>query len=100
MYGSSVKISVSDYALWARANVRRNLKRKDIVDFMQCDYEQYCWSTATLDRLKHRFFDIKYMHYDTSLETVQTAVQKELNGPGKFAVCCRSLNHKLRMQHE
>ena len=40
------------------------------------------------------------MHCDTSLETVQTAVQKELNGPGKFAVCCRSLNHKLRIQHE
>ena len=37
--------------------------------------------------------------YDTLLETVQTAVQKELNGPGKL-LGYRALNQKIRMQHE
>ena len=66
-----------------REYVGRNLKRKEILDFMKRDYDQYCWSIATLDR-KFRFCDINYVHYDTSLETVQAAVQKELNGPGKL----------------
>ena len=35
--------------------VRRSLKGKDILDFMIRDYEQYCWSIATLDR-RLRFF--------------------------------------------
>ena len=37
--------------------------------------------------------------YDTLLETVQTAVQKELNGPGKL-LGYRALNQEIRMQHE
>ena len=76
--------------------VRRNLKRKEILDFMKCYYEQYCWSIATSDR-RLRYFDISYIHYGTSLETVQAAVQKELNRPG---LDYRALNQKMRMQHE
>ena len=37
--------------------------------------------------------------YDTLLETVQTAVQKELNGPGKL-LGYRALNQEIRMQDE
>ena len=76
----------------------KNLKRKEILDFMKCYYEQYCWSIATLDR-RLRYFDINYIHYGTSLETVQAAVQKELNRPGKL-LDYRALNQKMRMQHE
>ena len=65
---------------------------------MSCNYEQYCWGIATLDR-RLGVFDINYIHYDTSLGTVQTAVQKELNGPGRL-LGYRALNQKLRMQHE
>ena len=75
--------------------VRRNLKRKEILDFMKRDYEQYCWSRATLDR-RLCFFDINCIHYDTLLETVQAAVQKESNGPGKL-LGYRALNQKMRM---
>ena len=39
------------------------------------------------------------MHYDTSLEMVQAAVQKELSGPGKL-LGYRALNQKMRMQYE
>ena len=74
---------------------RRNLKRKEILGFMKRDYEQYC--TATLNRRLH--FYINYIHHETSLETVQAAAQKELNGPGKL-LGDRALNQKLIMQHE
>ena len=64
---------------------------------MKRDYEQYRWSITTLDRRLH-FFDINYIHNDTSLETVQAAVQKELNGPGKLLGHI-ALNQELRMHH-
>ena len=66
---------------------------------MKRDYEQYCWSRTTLDRKRFCFFDSNYINYDTSLETIQAVVQKELNGPSKF-LGYRTLNQKLRMQHE
>ena len=77
--------------------VQKNLKRKEILDFMKRNYEQYCWSIATLDR-RLRFFDINYIHYNTAMETVHANVQKELNGSGK-RVGYRAVNQKLRMQH-
>ena len=80
-----------------REYVRKNLKTKEILHFMKRNYDQYSWRIATLDR-KLRFFDINYIYYDTSLETVQAAAQKELNGPGKL-LGYKALNQKLRMQH-
>ena len=79
--------------------VRRNLKSKGILDFVKRDHEQYCWSIATLDRTRLRSVDINYIYYDTSLETVQAAAQKGLNGPGNL-LGYRALNQKLKMQHE
>ena len=63
--------------------VARNLKRLEILDFMRQDYGQYPWSERTLARrLSH--FSIKYINYDTKVETVTDAVSKELQGPGKL----------------
>ena len=45
------------------------------------------------------FFEISYIHYDISLQTVQADVRKELNEPGKL-LGYRALNLKLSMQHE
>ena len=77
-----------------RDYVWRNLKRKDILDFMKGEYEQ----------LEHSDIRWKaslswYRHSYTSLQTVQAVVQKELNGPSKF-LGYRALNQKLRMHHE
>ena len=81
-----------------RDYVRRSLKGKQILEFMKRAYEQYRWIIATSDR-RLRFFDINYIYYGTSLETVQAAVQKGLNGSGK-RLGHRALNRKMRMQHE
>ena len=53
---------INDVALeqGLRDFVRRSIKGKEILDFMKRDYEQYCWSIATLDR-RLRFFDINYV---------------------------------------
>ena len=45
-----------------RDYVQRNLKRKEILDFMKHDYEQHCWSIAKLDK-RLCFFDIDYLLY-------------------------------------
>ena len=45
-----------------RDYVQRNLKRKEILDFMKHDYEQHCWSIAKLDK-RLFFFDIDYLLY-------------------------------------
>ena len=41
--------------------VRRSLKGKEILDFMKRDYEQYCWSIATLDRRLRVFISTIYI---------------------------------------
>ena len=66
-----------------RKYVSQNLKRSEILDFVQRDFSEYTWSTATLDRgLRH--FGIYYINYDIPVEAVSDAVQKELEGPGKL----------------
>ena len=80
-------------------NVRQNLKRSEIMDFVQRDYAHYKWSIATLDR-RLRFFGISYIDYGVplQLQTVSNAVQKELEGPGKL-LGYRAMNQKLRMEY-
>ena len=63
-----------------RKYVKENLKRREILDFVRRDYSSYSWSLTPDRRL--RFFDIKYIDYDTPLEAVSNAIDKELNGPG------------------
>ena len=75
----------------------QNLKRSEVLDFMQRDFPQYNWSLATLDR-RLRQFGIHYIYYDTPLAVVSDAVQKELEGPGRL-LGYRALNQKLRTEH-
>lgn len=77
--------------------VSQNLKRSEVLDFMQRDFPQYKWSLATLDR-RLRHFGIHYIDYDTPLTVVADAVQKELEGPGRL-LGYRAMNQKLRTEH-
>ena len=52
---------------------------------------------ATLGR-RLRYFEIKYISYDTPLDVVTDAVSKELNGPGR-CLGYRALNQKLQNEH-
>ena len=63
--------------------ISQNLKRSEVLDFMQRDFPQYTWSLPTLDR-RLRHFGIFYINYDTPLAAVSDAVQKELEGPGRL----------------
>ena len=77
--------------------VRQNLKRSEIMDFVQRDYAHYKWSIATLDG-RLRFFGISYIDYGVPLQTISNAVQKELEGPGKL-LGYRAMNQKLRTEY-
>ena len=77
--------------------VRQNLKRSEIMDFVQRDYAHYKWSIATLDG-RLRFFGISYIDYGVPLQTISNAVQKELEGPGKL-LGYRAMNQKLRLEY-
>ena len=68
---------------YLRKYVGQNLKRSEILDFVKRDYPQYPCSLPTLDR-RLRLFGVRYINYDTKLEVVKEAVQKELAGPGKL----------------
>ena len=50
---------------WSMTYVAKNLRRSEILDFMQRDYGQYVWSMRTLARwMSH--FAITYINYDNS----------------------------------
>ena len=82
---------------YLRKYVGQNLKRSEILDFVKRDYPQYPCSLPTLDR-RLRLFGVRYINYDTKLEVVKEAVQKELAGPGKL-LGYRAMNLKLRTEH-
>ena len=70
-----LKVDLKKYVL-------RNLKRREILDFMKRDYPQYAWSLGTLSRrLKH--FDISYINYDLTVQEVEEVVRGsiEVNAP-------------------
>ena len=75
----------------------QNLKRTEILDFVMQDYPEYAWSIPTLDR-RLRHFDISYINKATTEDEIRTAVEKELEGPGKL-LGYRAMNHKLRTEH-
>ena len=80
-----------------RKYVSKNFKRSEIFDFVQRDFPECTWSTATLDR-RLRHFGIYYINYDTPVAAVSDAVQKELEGPGKL-LGYRAMIQKLRTKH-
>ena len=78
--------------------VSQNLQRREIINFMERDYPFYAWSIPTLDR-RLKYFEIKYINREISVEDVQDAVQKELAGPGKL-LGYRAMAHKVRTEHK
>ena len=77
--------------------ISQNLKKSEVLDFMQRDFPQYNWSLSTLER-RLRHFGIHYIYYDTPLAVGSDTVQKELEGPGRLQGY-RALNQKLRTEH-
>ena len=80
-----------------RKYVSQNLKRSEILDFVQRDFSEYTWSTAALDqRLRH--FGTYYINYDVPVAAVSNAVQKESEWPGQL-LGYRAMSQKLRTEH-
>ncbi|KAK3741690.1 hypothetical protein QZH41_005533 [Actinostola sp. cb2023] len=77
--------------------VRQNLRRNEILDFVEADYPMYAWSLRSLCR-RLQYFDIKFTDYEVDLGEVQSAVDKELEGPGKL-LGYRAMQQKFREVH-
>ena len=77
--------------------VKQNLRRKEILDFVEEKYPNYKWSLCILcRRLNH--FGIKFIDYNTDLGSIEQAVRKEMDGPGGL-LGYRALNKELREVH-
>ena len=50
-----------------RTYVKQNLRRQEVLDFVQQKYPNYPWSLRTLCR-RIKYFDIKFIDYDTDKE--------------------------------
>ncbi len=61
--------------------LRENMQRNEILNFVQRDYPQYCWSMRTLDR-RLRHYGICYIDHNVIIDEARAAVQEELEGPG------------------
>ena len=77
--------------------VLQNLKRREILDFVQRDFPEYAWSLGTLSR-RLAFLGINYVNYNTDVQEVERAVCEVLEGPGQL-LGYRSMHKKLREQH-
>ena len=66
---------------------RKAYSREMILDLMEKDFNQYCWSMATLKR-RLSFFNIKMIDHSVPINDVREAVQKELEGPGIIVTFC------------
>ena len=77
--------------------MRRNYRRCEILVSVKKQFSQYAWSISTLaNRLK--YFGIKYIDHETSVEDVYTAVCTEVNGPGS-KLGYRAMTQKVREIH-
>lgn len=54
-----------------------------MLDFVSRDFSQYAWSLRTLDRGLHHF-QICQTDRNVTVDEVEAAVKKELEGPGKL----------------
>ena len=75
----------------------QNMRRSEVLDFLKRDYPEYAWSLPTLDR-RMRYFDIKYINYETTVDEVVAASNTKNDGPGQL-LGYRALHKKLREQH-
>ena len=81
---------------WRRRTEGGN--EKEILDYLERDFSQYAWNFRTLDR-RLQAFGIYYTDKRVSLEEVQDAVWKELDGPGKL-LGYRAMQNRLRQEHD
>ena len=77
--------------------VRQKLWWYEILDFVKLQYPIHAWSLRSL-ACRMQFFQIKYTDYEVEVEEVKTAVQKELQGPGKL-LGYRAMQQKVRDLH-
>ena len=63
--------------------VMQNMKRSEVLDFLKRDYPEYAWSLPTLDR-RIKYFDMKYINYETTVDEVVAAISTENDGPGQL----------------
>ncbi|XP_066930919.1 uncharacterized protein [Clytia hemisphaerica] len=78
--------------------VKQNMKRSEILDYVERDFPMYNWSLRTLDR-RLRGFDIYYNDFSLNVEEVETILRQELNGPGKL-LGYRAMHLKLRQKYD
>ena len=62
---------------------------------MKRDFGDYNWSLRTLAR-RLKELGVTYINYETSVDDVREAVEKEIIGPGKL-LRCQAMNQKLKI---
>ncbi len=78
--------------------IAQGLHRQEILDFLERDYQQYAWSLRSLDR-RCDYFGIKRHDKAVTVDQLRTAVQDELDGPGKL-LGYRAMHVKIRQVHK
>ena len=77
--------------------VIQNMKRSEVFDFLKRGHPEYAWSLPTLDR-RMRYFDMKYINYETTVDEVVAAFNTENDGPGQL-LGYRAMHRNLREHH-
>ena len=77
--------------------ISQGLQNKEILSFVERDFDLYAWSIRSLER-RLQYFDIKRIDRTVSVEDVRAAVSKELSGPGKL-IGYRAMYYKIRQEH-
>ena len=77
--------------------VSSNIQRKEMLDFLKRDFNEYPWSMRTLDR-RLRHFKIYYTDYTVSLDCVRDVVKEEMEGPGVL-LGYRAMQQKIRQKY-
>lgn len=78
--------------------VTESLRREEILDFLSRDFSEYAWSLRTLDR-RLQYFEISYTDRNVTIDQVESAVKKEIEGPGKL-LGYRALHKKIRQIYD
>ena len=77
--------------------VAQNMRKAEILDIVRKNFDSYVWSARTLTR-RLQYFNITYINYETDVNDVLEAVQREVAGPGKL-LGIRAMNQKLRTEY-
>ena len=78
--------------------IAQGLHRHEILDFLERDFSQYAWSLRTLDR-RCGYFGIRRHDEAVTMDQLRTAVQNELDGPGKL-LGYRAMHVKIRQVYK